>query len=82
MRYVKAFKTEHTLASASQLESRRATHAAYTDDNNVIYHAHPVDQENKINSPSATNLSRSGRRDYCRRMPCALVVKRHPSAQI
>jgi hypothetical protein len=55
MRYVKPFEAENTLAPTSQLESRRAAHAAYADDNDVMYHSHPTDQENKVGSPIAAN---------------------------
>jgi hypothetical protein len=55
MGYVKPFEAENTLASTRQLESRRAAHAAYADDNDVIYHSHPTDQENKARSPIGAN---------------------------
>jgi hypothetical protein len=55
MGYVKPFEAEHTLAPTSQLESRRAAHAAYADDNDVIYHSYSTDRENKARSPIGAN---------------------------
>jgi hypothetical protein len=40
MGYVKPFEAEDTLAATRQLESRRAPHAAYAYDDDVIYHSH------------------------------------------
>jgi hypothetical protein len=55
MGYVKPFKAENALAPTSQLEGGCATHAAYADDNDVIYHSHLIDQENKVRSSIRAN---------------------------
>src|SRR5271169_5977351 len=71
---VEPFKAEDTLAPARQLKSRRATHAAHADDNDVIHHAYPIAWQ--------TVSGRSEERDYVSRMPAALVFRRHLLAKI
>jgi hypothetical protein len=98
MGYVKPFEAEHTLAPTSQLESRRAAHAAYADDNDVIYHCIPPIEKTRLGRrlepisyhPIFCGFRQCDKffyrgsdcRDYFMRRPVALVIKRQLLAEI